>query len=59
MWFLNLFIVLEPSLNIECVTCFSFASSVEKKKKKEGSAITKELPAIYKKKKKEEESLFD
>ena len=57
MWFLNLFIVLEPSLNIECVTCFSFASSVGKKKGKVRPFQKKKVPAITKKKKRE--SLYD
>ena len=53
VWFLNLFIVLEPSLNIEGEFVFLFVSSVEKKKKR-SSAISKESSGHYKKKKKRE-----
>ena len=51
MWFLNLFIVLEPSLNIECEFVFLFVSSVEKKKR-EVRPFQKKVPAITKKKEK-------
>ena len=54
---MNLFIVLEPSLNIECEYVFLFASSVEKKKKREVRPLQKKVPTITKKKKEKREKL--
>ena len=57
MWFLNLFIVLEPSLNIECVYVFFFICIKRRKKKGEVRPLQKKVPTNTKKKK--EKSLFD
>ena len=46
VWFLNLFIVLEPLLNFKCVYVSLFASSVEKKKGGKFRPIQKKLPTI-------------